>query len=299
MKSIHVISKSLLILFCSIVLVSRTCNAHAQDHSYTARENWKSKFYDVYQLNNEHVKRIPKPYIPERQDYFFTKFKKQSTMFQHDSVTLLFHWNGNLKNWGLYPDSFKFSLQNVLSYALSIPGYQYEGPPELLQKELDGDWIVRHDASIQKKLKGLESIIKSTWKKDIRFEQKTVERDIYIARGDYSPSFYFWLFQKKNQINVFSHLDEQNETTGGGSGTFKLFLESLSNRFHSQIFDETNASGRQVQWRWRQAMPEEPQKELSESIENITHQTGIAFIKEKRTIPVWFIVESRSEFKNP
>lgn len=267
------------------------CKANAQDMTERG-VSWKDIFYDTYQLNHEYVKRIPKPYIPERNQYYQTNLKLQSSMFAPDSVTLIFHWRSGLSHWGLYTDSFKMSLHNVLSYVLDIPGYSFEGSPELLEKELPGDWIVRNNITEQQKLSDLEKIIKTAWQMDIRFERKHVKRDIYIASGNYrEPSILRYLITIDETINVFSHHEEQSETAGGGSGAFELFLNKLGNRFHTQIFDETNDSAKQVQWRWRQPMPEDPQKELSDSIDDITEQTGIQFTKKQRTIPIWFIVE--------
>src|SRR5207248_6149695 len=49
--------------------------------------------------------------------------------------------------------------------------------------KVDGDWSVRHEASIERRVEALQSILRQATEKDIMAESRPVIRDVLVAKG--------------------------------------------------------------------------------------------------------------------
>jgi len=204
---------------------------------------WRQRFNKVYFLEDGQVlKRIAPPFIPERKDYYKEEESSQASHIERPPDFFTFHWDGELKNWGMGFGSGKRPLKSVLGSNLSMNQNSYEGPEELLDIEVPGDWIVRKDASEEQKLKALEEILAKEIDRKIRFEKRTVERKAIIATGSFK---YHRLpvAQDDRYILMFSG-DFVNEDGGGGgtADSVHKFLEAIGNRVNTPVIDRTESS---------------------------------------------------------
>ncbi|RJP33794.1 MAG: hypothetical protein C4527_03710 [Candidatus Omnitrophota bacterium] len=256
--------------------------------------NWKETFYAVYRLHdNEIMKRIPPPFIPERREYYCNEESSQAELIPNGPLLFVFHWDETLKRWGMSFGGETTPLLQVLTFALGISRYDIEGNEDVLNINMPGDWIVRKETQTAERIKALETIIQKELGEPINFELRDVEREVTIVSGryQYHPLTGFDSDQDRDVIHVFSDASQIREGGGGGSGTLHEFLTKLGSFLNHHIIDEVESSAMELSWRWRQYRPQDSTATLDGYFKTLAKQTSLQFRKEKRTVPVWFVLK--------
>ena len=186
---------------------------------------------------------------------------------------------------------------------LRLKSFEYDGPKELLNIELPGDWIIRDEVSQKVKLKALEELLAEELDRYIQFEKRIVEREVIVATGRFR---FHPLPAADNPNRVYMFSDKFEPNAGGGGGTAESvaeFLGVLGNRVGVPVIDETEASKEMniVYDHHRSAYLskltniEEKAKKLEMLLANLTKQTELQFRIEKRPVEVWFITEKKKD----
>ncbi len=254
--------------------------------------DWREKFYSVYRLEeNEVLKRIAPPFIPERKEYYLNEEPGQAELVSRGPKLFVFHWDGTLQRWGMSFGGDRSPLEHVLTFPLQISRFEFEGPEEVLNIDVPGDWIVRTESTPKERIKALEDILQEELNQPVHFEKREVEREVTIARGqfEYKPMDQFESERRETDIFVFSDLDKVREGGGGSSGSLHEFLIKLGDRLNHRIIDKTESSNVEAGWRWKQRRPPGEEVNLEGYFEQIGRQTSLRFVKEKRKVAVWFV----------
>lgn len=269
-----------------------------------ALPTWRQRFNKVYFLEEGQVlKRIAPPFIPERQEYYKQEHSRQASRIEKAPDYFTFHWDGELKRWGAGFGSGKRPLKSVLNSNLSMNQNSYEGPEELLEIDVPGDWIVRKDASEEQKLKALEEILVKEISRYIRFEKRTIERDAIVATGSFK---YHRLpvVQDDRWIHMFS--DDFTPDGGGGGGTadsVSEFLQAIGNRVGMPVIDQTESSEEiRIPYRHHRSAylsriedPTEKAKKLQLLLDNLSRQTNLQFTVTRWPVEIWFVTAENKE----
>ena len=291
------------------VLIDHTGNIVGQPNLSYAREiisqrlgvreaamqpDWQRRFYEVYRLaDNEVLKRIAPPFIPERMEYCNSERKRPRAP---DRIT--FHWDGQLRNWGMAFGDFA-TLGSILNGVLQLKSHEYDGPKSLLDIELPGDWIIRDEASQEAKLRALEQLVAGELGHRIRFERHSVEREAIIATGEFRfhPSVGTY---ENTSVHLYASGTDPDERAGGGTAdSLHEFLQTLGNRVNMPVIDQTEASvqGR-IPYRHHRSsylgeIPDEQEraKQLGLILAHLTEQTELQFEIRIEPVPVWHVVE--------
>ncbi|MHC4535368.1 MAG: M56 family metallopeptidase [Planctomycetota bacterium] len=202
---------------------------------------WRQRFEAVYRLENEQIlKRISPPFIPERRDYYLNEHSHQASRISRSPDRFIFHWDGKLKNWGL--GFVNTNISSALYSVLRINTFEYEVPEELLSLKMPGDWIVRDEAPREVKLKALEQLLADELGRSIRFEKRTVEREVIIATGKFKfhpPSGTY----ENSSVHLFCDQVDPDEGSGGGTAySVSDFLQRLGSRVKMPVIDKTESS---------------------------------------------------------
>ena len=264
---------------------------------------WRQRFEEVYRLeDNRILKRIAPPFIPERKDYYVNEHSSQASAISTIPGIFVFHWNGKLKNWGLsFTD--KFGLNFLLGFVLRLKSFEYDGPEELLNIELPGDWIIRDEVSQEIKLKALEQLIDEEFSRTIQFEKRTAERQVIVVTGNFKfhpPS------ETYEHTSVHLYADELDPDEGSGGGTADSvndFLLRLGNLVDMPVADHTESSKKfKVPYRHHRSSylriikdKAEKATKLQMLLAILTKQTELQFRIEKRPVEVWFITEKKKD----
>ena len=265
---------------------------------------WRQRFNKVYFLEEGQVlKRIAPPFIPERDEYYKQEESNQASHIERPPDYFTFHWDGELRKWGMGFGSGKRPLKSVVGSNLSMNQNSYEGPEELLEVEVPGDWIVRKDASEEQKLKALEGILANEIGRNIRFVKRTVELKAIIATGSFK---YHRLPVAQDDRYILMFSGDFVDESGGGGGTADSvheFLEAIGNRVNVPVIDRTEPLGEiQIPYRhYRSAYlgriedPTEKEEKLIQLLDNISRQTNLQFRVELQPVEKWFVTEGNQE----
>jgi hypothetical protein len=260
--------------------------------------DWRQEFHRVYRLEDgQVVKRIAPPFVPQRMEYYRQSNPDQAKAIPAGPDVMRFRWSGQLGDAGMMFGNGRPQLQHVLR-SLGFQRYEYDGPDELLKFVVAGDWIVRDGSGPQERITALEQILRDQVNAPIYFQQRTVEREVIVARGSYrfhasddvQPS-------DRRSVNIYADTADQTEGGGGGSGTFPRMLEWIGDRLNVPVVDETDSPAPvRVSWRNHQSsylgkLPDSPQKWATVDLvlAHLAQQTSLQFTRERRAIAVWFI----------
>lgn len=260
---------------------------------------WKQRFEAVYRLENEQIlKRISPPFIPERRDYYLNEHSQQASLVSRSPDRFIFHWDRKLKNWGLgfinTPD-----IDSTLRGVLRLMSYEFEGPKELLDLNLPGDWIVRDEAPVAAKLAALQEVLADELGRKIRFEKRTVEHEVIVATGRFS---FHPLAEARKQDTVHLYVDELSMSGGGTAHSVAELLQKIGNRANIYVVDRTEPSeGNNILYylhrssrplRQMESSPEKTEK-LKVFLANLTKQTELQFEVAQQPVEIWFVTEDK------
>lgn len=106
---------------------------------------------------DENLKRIAAPFPDARSQWYRVAHPTQHSAIPSGPDSLIFHWKRNsLKYWGM---SFgENNLESVLRWTISVYPQEIEGPRDLLDAKIPGDWVVRVGADRERIIADLERI---------------------------------------------------------------------------------------------------------------------------------------------
>ncbi|MEN6332904.1 MAG: M56 family metallopeptidase, partial [Phycisphaerales bacterium] len=268
----------------------------------TSQPDWRKRFNKVYRLaGNEALKRIAPPFIPERMDYYNSEHEQQAKLIPSgpDQMTFRWNWNDQLQNWSMtFGASGK--IGSVLNGVIGLKSYEYEGPQSLLAIELPGDWIVQDRGVGQDvKLIAFEELLARELGRTIRFEKRSVERDVIVATGAFSFHPPVGTYENTSVHLYASEADPDESAGGGASDSVGEFLRMLGDRVNMPVIDHTEVAGlEKIPYRHHQSSrvgkiqdEQERAEQLRILLDHLTEQTELRFRIGREEVPVWFITE--------
>jgi WD40 repeat protein len=251
---------------------------------------WRLRFDKQYALvDGQILRRVGPPFPPERTDYLF--YLRRGGRPDPESAEV-FQWDGRLHHWGSMRTN---SLEQVLGFVLKLRRGEFDGPAELLNMRVPGDWIISQGASKTEELKALEKILADELKKPIHFTRREIEREVIVATGRHQ---FHPLGDLPNERAIHRGTESlpPNEG-GGGSGSLREMLDWLGNRVSRLVIDETESSNEMVQWSDHLARTmneiasdtESGRDLLKRLLENVSKQTSLTFHQERRKVSVWLV----------
>ena len=242
----------------------------------------------LYSLNDKEViKRIGPPFPGSR--------KHLPRLIRRDHIRERGRVRADLITWtdaGLEPyrtrTGFYYSLSDLLCDVLKISSTSIEGKPELLKREIPGDFVFRPDASPEELLAGLSQVAGEEFQMTIKLKFHDVERPVSVARGELKLS----LLPGHQQIALNSGPYEGDHGEVEGGGTVAGLVREVAEYTGQPVIDETQKSDIRLSWyrRWYDTTGTPPEKRFKKDPafvrKLISNQTGIQFVEEKRKIRI-------------
>ncbi len=275
--------------------------AMAKDHGYGLERG-------------QDLRRVAPPFPPIRMEYYRTGHPSQSEAIEEGPSAMVFRWTGGkLRNWGMtFGDAADpgYNLTGVLDALLDIKSQEIDGPRELLDARLAGDWVIRAGADQAEVVKQLQSILQNEFSLPMKLEFRDVERDVYVARGEYELTPLPGQEGKgkliltdetitTDEIQIFGTELVPNSGAGGGTGEFEEFLGWLGRWIGTPIVAEVDLKPtNQVSWHLHEKSPSTDQSRSEDHdpilvLGNITLQTGLTFTLEKRPVRILFVERTK------
>jgi RNA polymerase sigma factor (sigma-70 family) len=245
----------------------------------------------------DHIVRIAPPFTPDRLD-FYKRLNKDSPF---NPVTkpsvLLVRWNNDqpiawdiFLNGRPYPD---YTAEDIIQSLLSISPPNIEGPPELLQQPIPGDFMVCADGAAVEQAwrRGIETLLGDATGRGVKMTFVDVDRPAYVFRGTWSgklPDGTPWTPKTKHSLQIYANnLDDINKGSswmGGNLDQFSQFLGGFVNQ--SVIFEAAIDS--QLSWHvigeGDHDMMHARSHDPALVIQHIEEQTGLTATVETRKI---------------
>jgi hypothetical protein len=156
----------------------------------------------------------------------------------------------------------------------------------------DGDWILKEEAPLERRMKALESILSTFTGRKLVIEKRQVERDVIVARGK-------WRLASDDESNgeEFCYLARGHFVTHGPNGTLAESFASLERGLGRKFIDETDEPHPPaVRW-----MPLGLPFRVNDAalrnqfLTRLEKQTSLKFLQTRRVISVWIVSERGQE----
>jgi hypothetical protein len=164
---------------------------------------------------------------------------------------------------------------------------ELELPNDLGKLSAHGDWIVRDEASRERRMQAMASILSSITGRKLAVERRSVEREVIIARGK-------WEFDPSRDPNGAQFYVSKGDVRGGGlAGSLADSFTGLERELGQKIIDETEEPRpREVYWTGRGLSSSGfDGARHSQFLASLEKQTSLKFVQTRRVIPVWIVSE--------
>ena len=153
-----------------------------------------------------------------------------------------------------------------------------------------GDWIVRDDSPRNEQLRSLEEIIYAETNRAIRFEERTIEREVIVASGRYEfephPSGNY-----PNYIPLWNGRLHSSERT---VDSLAMLFGDIEREIKMKIVDETEpVEIATIRYKWVKPDPEPTGDKISALLDYLSETTSLQFKVERRPAQIWFVTEKK------
>ena len=263
--------------------------------------------HDYALADDQVLRRIAPPFSDERMEWYRVGNPSQADAIPRGPDTIFFRWD----HGGPVNNGMQFGgadLGDILNSVAGVFPQDMQGPADLLDKDLPGDWVVRVGAPREKIVAALQDIVNRELEFGVRLRFSQVDRDVYVARGDYKftplpgqPKVDKTQLTDRvsvtDPIQVFGAELVPNSGSGGGMGDFSEFCDWVGRWIGAPLVSEAAGTSREITWRLHAHSPftKEQDRQARDPelvLANITRQTGLKFIKETRPVEV-LVIEHR------
>jgi thiol-disulfide isomerase/thioredoxin len=255
------------------------------DSTEAVAPTWKKQFDAVYQLKpDEVIKRIPKPFIPERQQFVTRAGRYQGLGLAPQSIVI---WAENRRRFT--EDTFGELLESLASPA-SVKAV-FDCPRKLQQMTIEGDWMIRYDSPLDARLAALEKILAAELDRHVHFEPIEVGREAIVVTGNYKFQPMPGSVDGKSLALTTVSEDDISER-GGGAGSAVEFFDFLSRMTARPVINESEIDQKlELNWRQRESaianLRAANSPQLAAILANLQKQTGLTFKLEPRKVRIW------------
>jgi len=177
----------------------------------------------------------------------------------------------------------------MLCDVLCLKRYEFEGPDELLDLAVPGDWVIRKGTSRESQLAAFEAIVRNATGRNIQFEKQWRPIDVVVVRGSPAPA-------KGQVIDLFSKNRNYLTAMEFHRGTFDEFLKYLEDRLNVRVASEAQVKDPDSYYCW---FPHPDSnglragnrhlKMIHNVLENLRQQTSLSFDLQSRPGEIWLV----------
>jgi hypothetical protein len=251
-----------------------------------------ARFEKLYALEEgQVVKRVPPPFSADRLAYYRIKHFGQAEAIPEGPDIMFLHFEqGKVKSWGMTFGGVR--LPNVLQMIAKIHRQEIEANDVIKNTEVSGDFVFRPNASRDELLDGFMQIARNELQSPWQYEWREVERDAIVVTGEFERTP---LLPSNDHIHLFGARLNEEGSGGGSSGNFDGFLKDVGAWLEMPVINEVeNPPDGSLVWRYHQGIGgSDEERELAKNpdvvLTNLSLQTGLNYLVEKRTVSLLFI----------
>ena len=194
--------------------------------------------------------------------------------------------------WGM--SSAKGNVMSGFTFANKLTSAQLDVSEDLKRLQIDGDWVVRINDPLERRMKAMESLLSAITARNLLIEERPVEQDVIVVRGKWTfmPPSAPARSRRPNSVHFYTDRIDEQGGAGGGSGDFGQLMHRLEQIAGKKVVDEVEVLPQgKVLWENSHSADRASQSEagLAQLLLNLQQQTGLEYLRTKRQVPVWFI----------
>jgi len=197
------------------------------------------------------IRRVLPPFRPERLEILRTLSPDSQAQFGPDGPAAMFlEWG----RCGLRPSMTSIRLAHrfvdVADRSLNTHYWDWEGDLALLSQRVEGDIVVRADASEAEYVDGLNQLAEELWPgENVRLKSVQVRRQVNVLTGKWNFKPVDSYAESRGRLEFFMHeLDSDRQRLGERTATLPEFAASLSRYTGMQIFIEAEQAPDKITW---------------------------------------------------
>jgi hypothetical protein len=255
------------------------------------------RFLTAYRLEpGQNVKLIGQPFIPERQAYSDMREELWPRRGTRSPDMMAFQWRDGCLKWRSSTYG-RTTLGRLLRSALGLGGGQIDGSAKILDTVVHADLVYRPGVAPEDMLPEIERELLAEALLPVRLTFQDADRKAVFVSGSYryAPAIHAATNRSYDQIHIYGSLPREDPSQGGGgSGTFREFLDWVGEYTDRPILADVQKIPGMVEWR-EGPLPEGvrrwhlPDEEVALVLRHLGEQTGLTFTEETRKIPVLYV----------
>jgi len=264
--------------------------------------SWRPAFDRAYGLaDGEVLKHVTPPFVPARLKFYAATNRAQAEAVPEGPMTIVVRWNDGrplIGHMRFSSAAAGMTLREVLENVVVLKGYEFDGPRELMDLELPGDWSVRTNTPKQALLEGLAKRLRAITARELSFEPEKTRLDVVVATG--KPAVPADLAEGANWRLDLNLDDVELLESFAGGGRQDHLLHQLSRSTGWPVINETTEPDphRPTYLTWSTGRPTaKPELErigrdqLDRVLTELARTTGLELKVEQREVERWKLVE--------
>jgi RNA polymerase sigma factor (sigma-70 family) len=260
--------------------------------------DWFPRFEAVYGLaKGQVVKRVPPPFIAERWNWWKSQqprippLKPGEQMFEKQFV-IRFD-GGRAYPWRM-ASVVDATLASAMANVGGIKPVEIDGPDDLRNLKMPGDWVFLRDSTTEQRMAALEAMARDELHKRLRIAPANVRKDAVIVRGTLDikgpvdasgrPIVEFVRGEKVTLAPGASRAYPEQPF----SAPLREVFDTAEQWYGLPVIDESNSERARVMLKLDIGPQKlKPEDELRRALGQLSQQTGLDFTIEKRDLDVW------------
>lgn len=246
------------------------------------------EFFSAYALApGENARFLPAPFSEGRMVFYRLSSPSQAKFSPKGPIVYYFQWSDTelLRERGSIHGTVASSdLASVFNNLASVPSFKIQISPDLSKIPV-GDFVVRQEASPEKKIQAVIQAVNARTGHFLRAEWREASLRVIVVRGRLALK---QLPDSNHDVEIYAHQREPQAEGGGGSAPAPLFINWLGNFLGQYLVDEADIPADQL-LRWHDNYRSEAAKTPDLVLKNVAAQTGLTFTWEQRNVPVLFV----------
>jgi hypothetical protein len=248
------------------------------------------------------IRRIPPPFPRERLDLYRRKAPPgQVAARPHGPYAMVLHWRPDgLIIWGqAFGQGTGFTFESLVEFTLRIHAPAFEGESALLRRELEGDIVIRPNATEEQYLQAVRNAVAEAWPEiRLSIEFHEADRAVIQLEGTWHYAALDAVAQDRRQIEVYGRdLNANREIGGGGTGNADDFAGWLGCWIGDQVIVEAEDLPPRISWHLNgEGTGSVDSRSASHDrrlvLDHIQEQTGLQWSEQVRRVRRLFVQQA-------
>jgi hypothetical protein len=210
-----------------------------------------------------------------------------SGMFDMSHGICVFQFEDGRAEWNHWTAE-KPTIEALLRCCAGVPRYKLEMDEFDRMEELEGDWVIRKDTTEEQSVAAIAREVSLARNWTLVFNKRTVERDVFVARGAYKPTVPPIAPNASPFITLY--LDKPGKPNNHNAGDVHALMVTLGETMNTEVIDETEEPEKQGVFSCSDVGSGVTGDFRAKLLKNVTTQTGITFTPARRPCEVWFAI---------